>query len=174
MESLSDGAKFLLVIIAVPVGFGLLILPLALVLKKFGPALHRAAEVDMEDGGLPSLWSKPRSREQAQRACKQAAWLLFLFAGLFAFQVALGAAQASALFDALILVACGFGLRRCSRVAAVLALVLYTATAVISVSALGFFNPLALLYIAGLSYGVFVAFAFHRLPAPSPSGSAAG
>ena len=173
MDSLADGAKVLLLILAVPVGFGLFILPLALFLKRFGPALHKAAVVEAPEAASPSLWPRPKTREQAHRACRQAAWLPFLFAGVFTLQVALGAAQASALLDAGILVACGFGLRRCSRVAAVLALVLYSATVIISISTVGFFSPLAILYIAGLSYGVYVAFAFHRLPSSTPSERAA-
>ena len=174
MESLSSSAAFMLLILAVPVGFGLLVLPIALALKKFGPALHRAAEVEMEGHGSPSLWARPTTREQARRACQQAAWLPFVIAALSTVQVAFGGAPVYALVDAAILIACGFGLRRCSRASAALALLLYTANAIISIASAGFFNPLALIYIAGLSYGAYVAFAFHRLPAATPYEVAAG
>ena len=166
MGSLSDGAIFLLLIIAVPVAFGLFILPLALFLKKHGQALHDAGVPEQTEAGEFSPWATPKSRAHAQRACQQTAWLPFLLSALLGLQVLLGANPAS-LADAAILLICGIGLRRCSRSAALLAFVIYLAIAVMSFQALGFFNPLSLLYIAALGYGVYLSFLFHRLPPES-------
>lgn len=168
MESLSDSARILLAAIGVPIAVALLIVPGALLLRRHGQALHRASQAEVAESGRPILLPRPRTRAEAAQACRLAAWLPFLFAGFTAVLILVRATQPSGLIDAVVFVACGFGLRRCSRTAAATALVLYLLSVVDSYRQLGFFNPLAILYVAGLAWGVFVAFRFHWLPANEP------
>ena len=173
MVSLSDWALILLIVLAIPVGFALFILPLAILLERSEPALRRAGEPGLSGAGFPVLSLQAATRAEIQKVCKQAAWLVFLFAGAWALEVALGTRDLALLVDAGVLLLSGIGMRRCSRIAAVVALAVFALNVTLSARGSAFFSLFALIYIVGISYGAYAAFRYHRVPGRKLPGKAA-
>ena len=173
MVSLSDWALILLIVLAIPVGFALFILPSAILLKRSEPALSRAGEPGLSRAGFPVLSLRAVTRAEVQKVCKQTAWLVFLFAGAWALEVALGTRDLALLVDAGVLLLSGIGMRRCSRIAAVVALAVFALNVTLSARGSVFFSLFSLIYIVGISYGVYAAFRYHRIPGNGLHGKAA-
>lgn len=133
-----------------------------------------------------ALWPDVNNLDAARKACRSAAVCAFLVAGVTAIVAVIALSGTSvipgidawALVDAAIFALLGFFLLRCSRIAAVITLVLFFIERIGMMVASDGFSPagfpITLILLVFFIAGVRGAFAFHRLQAAASQPSATG
>ncbi len=130
-----------------------------------------------------AIWPDVQSIDNAEKACHTAAICAFVVAGITGLVAGIALAGSSvipgingwAFLDAGIFALLGFFLWRCSRTAAVIALVLFILERIQMMASNGIAGlPLGIVFILLFIGGVRGAFAYHRLQQAAKAASAAG